>query len=96
MQVCFCRVPTIMVFVISITSCEQKQADIPPISFEENLQQQLIEAESGDVIEIPSGVHRLYKKPIPERIRCHNKRSRDKFIDFILQGSTTGCGGVVG
>ena len=59
MQVCFCRVPTIMVFVISITSCEQKQADIPPISFEENLQQQLIEAESGDVIEIPSGVHRL-------------------------------------
>ena len=59
MQVCFCRVPTIIVFIISITSCEQKQADIPPISFEENLQQQLIEAESGDVIEIPAGVHRL-------------------------------------
>ena len=59
MQVCFCRVPTIMVFMISITSCEQKQADIPPISFEENLQQQLIEAESGDVIEIPVGVHSL-------------------------------------
>ena len=59
MQVCFCRVPTIMVFIISITSCEQKQADIPPISFEENLQQQLIEAESGDVIEIPAGVHSL-------------------------------------
>ena len=32
---------------------------IPPISFEENLQQQLIEAESGDVIEIPAGVHSL-------------------------------------
>ena len=59
MQVCFCRVPTILVFMISITSCEQKQADIPPLSFEENLQQQLIEAESGDVIEIPAGVHRL-------------------------------------
>ena len=59
MQVCFCRVPTILVFMISITSCEQKQADIPQLSFEENLQQQLIEAESEDVIEIPAGVHSL-------------------------------------
>ena len=59
MQVCFRHVPTIMVCMISVTSCEQKQAAIPPISFEENLQRQLIEAESGDVIEIPAGIHRF-------------------------------------
>ena len=44
MQVCFSRITTILFFMVSITSCEKKQADIPPISFEENLQQQLIEA----------------------------------------------------
>ncbi len=59
MQVCFSRITTILFFMVSITSCEKKQADIPPISFEENLQQQLIEAKSGDIIEIPAGVHRF-------------------------------------
>ena len=77
MQVCFCRVPTIMVFIISITSCEQKQADIPPISFEENLQQQLIEAESGDVIEIPVGVHSLTRSLSLNVSGVTNKRSGD-------------------
>ena len=57
MRVSFCRVTTTLALLGSITSCEQKQADIPPVSFEENLQQQLIEAEPGDTIEIPAGIH---------------------------------------
>ena len=59
MRVSFRKVITVMALFALIASCKQKPADIPQISFEENLQQQLIEAEPGDTIEIPAGIYHL-------------------------------------
>jgi parallel beta-helix repeat protein len=42
-----------------ITACGPDQPAAPEQSFEENLQQQLIQAQPGDVIEIPAGTHEL-------------------------------------
>lgn len=44
---------------ILLFSCSEPQAPLPELSFEESLQLQLIEAEPGDVIEIPAGIHEL-------------------------------------
>ena len=41
---------------LTLAACGEPQ---PQLSFEESLQQQLIEAEPGDVIRIPAGVHEL-------------------------------------
>ncbi len=40
-----------------LTSCGEQAIPEPELSFEEQLQQQLIQAQPGDIIEIPAGVH---------------------------------------
>ena len=45
--------------VLALAGCGESQPPAPELSFEEQLQQQLIEAETGDVIEIPAGIHQL-------------------------------------
>ena len=40
-----------------IAACSREQIAEPELSFEESIQQQLIQAKPGDIIEIPSGVH---------------------------------------
>ena len=42
-----------------LLSCGESEPTPPPLSFEESLQLQLIEARPGDVIQIPAGVHEL-------------------------------------
>lgn len=42
-----------------LAACGQDEVPMPELSFEESLQQQLIEAQAGDVIEIPEGVHEM-------------------------------------
>ena len=42
-----------------ITACSDQAPPEPELSFEESLQQQLIQAQPGDVIEIPAGTHQL-------------------------------------
>jgi len=42
-----------------IASCGQEQPAEPELSFEESLQQQLIQAQAGDVINIPAGTHEI-------------------------------------
>ena len=43
-----------------LSACsEQSEPPEPQLSFEESLQQQLILAQAGDVIEIPAGTHRM-------------------------------------
>lgn len=44
---------------ILLSSCGEPPPAEPPLSFEESLQQQLIQAQPGDVIEIPAGTHEL-------------------------------------
>lgn len=44
---------------ILLASCGAEEVPMPELSFEESLQQQLIEAQAGDVIEIPEGVHEI-------------------------------------
>ena len=46
-----CLIPMI------VTTCGEDQPVAPDLSFEESIQQQLILAKSGDIIEIPPGVH---------------------------------------
>lgn len=40
-----------------LTACSEQAPPEPELSFEEQLQQQLIQAQPGDVIEIPAGTH---------------------------------------
>jgi parallel beta-helix repeat protein len=40
-----------------IAACSREKMAEPELSFEESIQQQLIQAKPGDIIEIPSGVH---------------------------------------
>ena len=42
-----------------LAACSEPQPMAPILSFEESLQQQLIEAKPGDVIEIPAGTHQM-------------------------------------
>ncbi|MCY4264443.1 MAG: right-handed parallel beta-helix repeat-containing protein [Gammaproteobacteria bacterium] len=42
-----------------VIACSEQEPPEPEISFEESLQQQLIQAQPGDVIQIPSGTHEL-------------------------------------
>ena len=42
-----------------LAACGESEPEQPPLSFEESLQQQLIQAQAGDVIEIPAGTHYL-------------------------------------
>lgn len=45
--------------VSALVACGESEPLVPQLSFEESLQQQLIEAQAGDVIEIPAGVHNM-------------------------------------
>lgn len=42
-----------------LAACGPDEVPMPELSFEESLQQQLIEAKAGDVIEIPAGTHEM-------------------------------------
>lgn len=42
-----------------LTACGEQAPPEPELTFEESLQQQLIQAQPGDVIEIPAGTHQL-------------------------------------
>lgn len=42
-----------------LAACSDNEPALPELSFEEKLQQQLIEAQPGDVIEIPAGTHNI-------------------------------------
>lgn len=42
-----------------LISCGSEEPAMPELSFEESLQEQLIQAQSGDVINIPAGTHEL-------------------------------------
>jgi len=44
---------------VLLVSCGSEEPAMPELSFEEALQEQLIQAKSGDVISIPAGVHEL-------------------------------------
>jgi parallel beta-helix repeat protein len=44
---------------LALVSCGEPEVAMPQLSFEENLQRQLIQAQPGDVIEIPAGTHEL-------------------------------------
>ncbi|MYA68196.1 MAG: hypothetical protein F4Y22_13240 [Gammaproteobacteria bacterium] len=50
------RIALLFPIALTLAACGEPQ---PQLSFEESLQQQLIEAEPGDVIEIPAGTHEL-------------------------------------
>ena len=45
--------------VTLLTACGEQTPPEPELSFEERLQQQLIQAQPGDVIEVPAGVHEI-------------------------------------
>jgi parallel beta-helix repeat protein len=53
------RCSGIVALMLGLTACGEPAPQAPPLSFEERLQQQLIEARSGDVIEIPAGIHQM-------------------------------------
>ena len=46
-------------FGVTVTACAPDEPVMPELSFEEALQEQLITAQPGDVIEIPAGVHEM-------------------------------------
>ncbi len=48
-----------LVGISLLAACGSDEPAIPALSFEENLQQQLIQAQAGDVIEIPAGSHEI-------------------------------------
>ncbi len=50
------RIALVFPVVLTLAACGEPQ---PQLSFEESLQRQLIEAEPGDIIEIPAGTHEL-------------------------------------
>lgn len=47
--------------VLTLFACGESAPDQPGLSFGESLQRQLIEAQPGDIIEIPSGRHELVR-----------------------------------
>lgn len=57
------RAPKNLIFaataVTLLSACSEQAPPEPELSFEESLQQQLIQAQPGDVIEIPAGTHQL-------------------------------------
>lgn len=50
---------TLLGFSALLLSCSESEPPAPELSFEESLQLRLIEAQPGDVIEIPTGTHEL-------------------------------------
>jgi parallel beta-helix repeat protein len=50
---------SVLLVAAFLASCSENEPMAPELSFEERLQQQLIEAQPGDVIEIPAGTHSM-------------------------------------
>ena len=53
------RIISISCLFAVLVACSQDEPAAPDISFEESLQQQLIQAQPGEIIEIPAGIHEL-------------------------------------
>ena len=53
------RIFSIASAALLLASCGSEEPAMPELSFEEALQEQLIQAKSGDVITIPAGVHEI-------------------------------------
>jgi parallel beta-helix repeat protein len=53
------RIISISCLFALLVACGQDEPAAPNISFEESLQQQLIQAQPGEIIEIPAGIHEL-------------------------------------
>lgn len=53
------RLIYLLIAAIAVAGCAPEQQPLPTMSFEEALQEQLITAQPGDVIEIPAGVHQM-------------------------------------
>jgi parallel beta-helix repeat protein len=53
------RIFSIAIATALLASCGSEEPALPELSFEEALQEQLIQAKSGDVISIPAGVHEI-------------------------------------
>lgn len=51
------RLLTLLALSALLFACSESEPEQPQLSFEESLQQQLIQAQPGDVIEIPPGTH---------------------------------------
>ena len=45
--------------VLLLSACGSEEPAMPELSFEESLQQQLIQAQPGDIVNIPAGVHEM-------------------------------------
>ena len=53
------RLIGISIFSLLLASCGSEEPAMPELSFEESLQEQLIKAQPGDVINIPAGTHQM-------------------------------------
>jgi parallel beta-helix repeat protein len=53
------RIISIVSAALFLASCGSEEPAMPELSFEEALQEQLIQAKSGDVITIPAGMHEI-------------------------------------
>ena len=59
MNIQLTRILTFVCIAGLIAACGPNQSATPTLNFEESLQQKLIEAQYGDVIEIPAGTHEI-------------------------------------
>ncbi|MDG2249740.1 MAG: parallel beta-helix domain-containing protein [Gammaproteobacteria bacterium] len=59
MNIQLTRILTFVCIAGLIAACDANQSVTPTLNFEEALQQKLIEAQYGDVIEIPAGTHEI-------------------------------------
>lgn len=59
MNIQLTRILTFVCIAGLIAACDANQSVTPTLNFEETLQQRLIEAQYGDVIEIPAGTHEI-------------------------------------
>ena len=59
MNIQLTRILTFVCIAGLIAACDANQSVTPTLNFEETLQQKLIEAQYGDVIEIPAGTHEI-------------------------------------
>ena len=59
MNIQLTRILTFVCIAGLIAACDPNQSVTPTLNFEETLQQKLIEARYGDIIEIPAGTHEI-------------------------------------
>jgi len=56
-RLCLTRFTTITAIAMLLGACSEPQPSAPELSFEEAFQTQLLQAQPGDIIEVPAGVH---------------------------------------